>query len=180
MSESLVYDRHNLRFTASKMRPSSPDDETWYVWVTRISSGLHLSPQTFLAREPTPDELELLAEAWIMEKAGNDDPPPTPCAACGLHLTPDHADTDYQFDNALWIHFHGGYGMFVESPDFTNGELKAVICHDCAHRLCAENPWLDRLLDPIGSHAHRQPEPYETLKAEGHRGWDIDRATMGE
>ena len=39
------------------------------------------------------------------------------CYACEAVLKPDSAcpDTEYQFDNALWIGFHGGYGMFVDN-----------------------------------------------------------------
>lgn len=38
------------------------------------------------------------------------------CVACKTELEPDSAnpDTDYQFDNALWIKFEGGYGMFID------------------------------------------------------------------
>ena len=45
------------------------------------------------------------------------------CARCGAELTPDsfyrdrHEECTYQFDNALWIGFHGGYGMFVDNVD---------------------------------------------------------------
>lgn len=40
------------------------------------------------------------------------------CYACGTELTPEHGDTDYQFDNALWITLDGGYGMFIEDEAF--------------------------------------------------------------
>jgi hypothetical protein len=39
------------------------------------------------------------------------------CYACGVKLVPDNAcpDTQYAFDNALWIGLYGGYGMFVDN-----------------------------------------------------------------
>jgi len=40
------------------------------------------------------------------------------CYACNAELEPDGPDTDYQYDNALWITLDGGYGMFVESESF--------------------------------------------------------------
>ena len=43
----------------------------------------------------------------------------TTCYACDAELVPDHGAPDdpvtYQFRNALWIGFHGGYGMFVDN-----------------------------------------------------------------
>lgn len=33
------------------------------------------------------------------------------------HEMPDGRETVYQFENALWIGFHGGYGMFVDNLD---------------------------------------------------------------
>src|SRR3954471_23803618 len=78
------------------------------------------------------------------------------CLGCDQELTPvvpdreDEPTQRYQFDNALWIAFHGGYGMFVDnldatlSPDYSpikresrilpgNPDYEAVICHLCAH-----------------------------------------------
>lgn len=39
------------------------------------------------------------------------------CVACGTDLEPEFAgiETKYQFDNALWIAFHGADGMFVDN-----------------------------------------------------------------
>jgi hypothetical protein len=43
----------------------------------------------------------------------------TTCIRCGGELVPDEGAPDdpvtYQFQNALWIAFHGGYGMFVDN-----------------------------------------------------------------
>ena len=136
----------------------------------------------------------------------------------------------YQFDNALWIGFHGGYGMFVDNLDATHAnntedrwlrdedgeyltepkgvragsgpltdrivwgdrpienpqwkptyieerildqpDYEAVLCHDCAHDMCAREPWLALLLNPHGSHAHKT----EWKDAHpDHWGWDYDR-----
>lgn len=144
----------------------------------------------------------------------------TNCVACGNNLPPGLAgemgdlDNDYQFDNALWIGFHGGYGMFVDNTDATmqsnpddmylrdeDGEYliaeggglipnpeympefreprllpgqpdyEAVICHDCAHDLCKRVPWIEKLLNPHGSHAHSIRKDWT-----GHTGWDLPHA----
>ncbi len=46
---------------------------------------------------------------------------PVNCVACGAELLPEFEGkpTDYQLDNALWIGFFGGYGMFVDNLDAT-------------------------------------------------------------
>lgn len=51
---------------------------------------------------------------------------------------------------------------------------EAVICHECAHDLCDLVPWIYTLIQPVRSHAHRQPEPFNTLFRTGHHGWDLD------
>jgi len=106
----------------------------------------------------------------------------------------------YQFDNAMWIGFHGGYGMFVDNMDVSwpaNGmdrfddegnenpgwkpeyvekrilkgaDYEAVICHDCAHAACEALPWMARLLNPVHSHAHRGE--YHGQHPD-HIGWDF-------
>jgi hypothetical protein len=49
----------------------------------------------------------------------------TTCTRCDTELTPESYYEDrpdectYQFDNVLWIAFHGGYGMFVDNLDAT-------------------------------------------------------------
>ena len=141
------------------------------------------------------------------------------CYACNAVLVPDLmrpdeapvllngeplADYDpyenhYQFDNCLWIGFHGGYGMFIDNMDVhwpSNGmdrfdddgnerpgwepefsvkrmlrgaDEEAVICHDCAHEACEALPWMARLLNPVHSHAHRQE--YHDAHPD-HVGWD--------
>lgn len=41
------------------------------------------------------------------------------CLGCGKALKPQLGDvsTNYQFDGALWLGFHGGYGMFVDNVE---------------------------------------------------------------
>ena len=161
----------------------------------------------------------------------------TNCTRCGGELIPDDAmpDTPYAFDNALWIAFHGGYGMFVDNlevrlptnsedrwlrdddgeyligtdcicdvqdatvplefhefkcpcrnpidnpdwqPEFTEDRIlpgqpdyEAVLCHDCAHGLCEREPWLNKLIDPLRSHAHKTA--YQNAHPD-HFGWDYD------
>lgn len=54
--------------------------------------------------------------------------------------------TNYQFDGALWIEFHGGYGMFID-PVFESNP-KVVICEQCAYNLMEKVPWVKWLLQP--------------------------------
>ena len=141
------------------------------------------------------------------------------CSRCGVNLVPDRAfpDTDYQFNNCLWIGLFGGYGMFVDNiearlpintedrwlrhpdgeymtfedergvhpiedpewePEYREERIlpgqpdyEAVLCHECAHYLCAAEPWLDKLLNPYGSHAHRTA--WKEANPD-HFGWDYE------
>jgi predicted heme/steroid binding protein len=105
------------------------------------------------------------------------------CVSCQKALQPEWVvqakSCTYQFDNALWIAFHGGYGMFTDARlwhegkdtpvlNSTGADHEAVICHDCAHDLCEKMPWIGALIQPYSSHAHRTHAP-------DHTGWDIDR-----
>jgi hypothetical protein len=79
------------------------------------------------------------------------------CYACNKHLTPDNAnpDTEYQFDNALWIGFHGGYGMFVDN-------LEAKLPNNTEDRwLRDKNGEYLTFLDPLDENA--RPQPVENL-----------------
>lgn len=92
------------------------------------------------------------------------------CIQCDNKLTPivDYREETYQFDNALWIGFFGGYGMFVESPEYVHDDAntipkelpvathEAVLCHDCAHELTETIPWIKDLLNPYISHTHTE------------------------
>ena len=109
------------------------------------------------------------------------------CFKCDTELElncPDlvkEGETPYQFDNALWIAFHGGYGMFVESAwilddpkrtdRFPGAAYEFVICHDCAHEFMDNNPWLKNLFDPRQSHSHKMK--YVEANPD-HYGWDYD------
>ena len=76
------------------------------------------------------------------------------CANCGSELQPVFDGQKYprQCDNALEIEFSGGYGMFIDPI----GESRkiALLCHDCAHALCNQYPWMAELVDPYHGHMH--------------------------
>ena len=115
----------------------------------------------------------------------------TKCLACGNTLTVSEAEensaaAEYQYDNALWVGFFGGYSMFVDDieteignkePTLPGAAQEAVICHDCAHKLCEDVPWIRALLKPELSHSHgvafweKNPD---------HEGWDKPEALTGE
>lgn len=137
------------------------------------------------------------------------------CFACNDLLIPDHRPEDvevlvngepnydigfddfYQFDNALWIGFHGGYGMFTDNMEATlphvlgvpaneatydvkrklpgQPDHECVLCHDCAHEACDALPWMKRLIDPWSSHAHTAEY---TESHPDHYGWDYSIATQ--
>lgn len=107
------------------------------------------------------------------------------CFRCGhdLAFQQNLEDTEYQFDNALWISFHGGYGMFVDQVMFDEfdptlpfeADYCFVLCHNCAHDFMDENPWLKNLFHPISSHSHTS----EYLQANPtHVGWDTIMADI--
>jgi hypothetical protein len=91
----------------------------------------------------------------------------TKCIKCDAVLEPvGPSDTNFQFENALWLGFFGGYGMFVESRIFVQdpndmsemairgASYELVICHDCAHEFMDTNPWMKKVFDPAHSHTH--------------------------
>jgi hypothetical protein len=181
-----TYERENLRLTVHDINAEHDRPEQWLLNVNRISDGLHVGKQVWLEREPSDSEMQELWWNWVLKAAGNYEPEPTYCHVCKVRLKPDHTDTDYQFDNALWITFDGGYGMFVDDLDelykgqsqWPDKRDRVVICHNCAHELCDIVPWVKKLLNPESSHSHRSHEiPYLLLR--GHRGWDITPYYMG-
>lgn len=108
----------------------------------------------------------------------------TNCVNCSKELKAGsiNPESNYQFDNALWVGFFGGYGMFVDDIETDFGHKKpmlegaaeeAVLCHDCAHELCEQVPWIKRLLRPEKAHSHSQ-EFWKTNP--DHEGWDRDIA----
>lgn len=171
----IVHDHHNLRFTLYEKPPGRGEPDRPAIWilnVTRISDGHRLKGgQSFWTEEATT-RLPELAEAWILHAAGNEEPEPTPCQSCGATLVTDY-DSDYQFDNALWIDFGGGYGMAID-PIEDAAKMKVVICHTCFHDLCDAVPWIGDLLQPTSSHSHRMEES-PVLLEQGHEGWDLNR-----
>lgn len=177
----IVYERDGFRFTASPMG-ARPD--AFVFNVTRIVDGHHLKPQWFLNSEPSEADMIEGAAEWLLVAAGREPPKPAYCASCAVELVADHTDTDYQYDNVLWIEFHGGYGMFID-PAFDGrfpGPIRTsnphvAICHECAHSLCAQHPWIDSLLKPHGSHSHRSD--YHAAHPD-HWGWDYDRRATDE
>jgi hypothetical protein len=179
-NEVKVQDRHDVFEAVCRLIPrreSNPDStDRWIVDFYRIADGHHLGPQRWLNRMATEDELVQILDHWIYEKAGSQSPPKVYCRSCKAELIPDaKSDTDYQFDNALWIRFDGGYGMFIDP--FDEAPPKAVICHECAHKLCDENPWLKDLLNPHGSHSHKSA--YVDANP-SHYGWDYDHRAESE
>lgn len=207
----ITVERDNVRFTLS-----NPRFGLWVFNAERISDSHRLPGQKLFSKDPS-DFMGDIIKMWESEHGHlKAEPIPIRCYACGGALVSDH-DTEYQFDNALWIALHGGYGMFVDACEFpTNtadrwfrddaGEYilagdgqpiedpdwepdypeprtlpgrpdkEVVICHSCAHDLCEKVPWMNTLIEPLSSHAHRYQE-IPSLLAEGHRGWDLDGHT---
>lgn len=182
---TLTYEYENIRFTCSPMgnRPNH-----YVVNATRISDGHSLHTyggkrrgidQTFFTSDqpPTQAYFERVCHYQILTAIGNFEPEPVLCYACHATLEADD-DSDYQFDNALWIDFKGGYGMFIDQignqpgPYPKKGEHEVVICHECAHKLCETVPWVERLLEPLKSHSH-PVDKIADLVAQGHQGWDL-------
>lgn len=182
--ETLTYDYENIRFTCF---PMPGRHEIYVVNAHRISDGRHLNryiKQVFIAKIDADaagitlqEHFEATCKRRMLETLGNFEPEPTNCYACDKALEADD-DTNYQFDNALWVHFEGGYGMFVDEPDqgLVTGytpKYRVVICHECAHALCKQVPWIERLIEPRSSHSHRTSD-HPRLLAEGHEGWDLN------
>lgn len=108
----------------------------------------------------------------------------TKCRNCSVELKnePINPESKYQFENALWVGFFGGYGMFVDDIDVSwsgaprtlpGAAEEAVICHDCAHELCETIPWIKELLRPDFSHSHREGFWQENPD---HQSWERDAA----
>lgn len=218
----MIYERDNVRFhvwmvPARPARTISGQDipaveAMWIFDAVRISDGHRLPGQLRLADDPS-EFIEEMADIWLTKYPLGVEPPVVRCLSCTKQLVSD-ADTNYQFDNALWIGFHGGYGMFtdemtgwpindadkwvrdsdgdyrvdednrpIENPDYEpeyeevrvlpgRPDHEAVICHECAHDLCVQVPWIKQLIQPEKSHSHRSAE-VPRLRAEGHVGWDL-------
>ncbi len=84
------------------------------------------------------------------------------CYVCNTALNPVFKNAPDQYDNALDISFTGGYAEFIDAT------YSVTICHECAHTLCEQNPWIDKLLQPEKSHAH-----IPGSVPPDHKGWDL-------
>jgi hypothetical protein len=106
----------------------------------------------------------------------------TTCIKCHIELVSCGSPNDepiYQFDNALWIGFFGGYGMFVDNmTDFEetppskilkSADYEAVLCHECAHEFVDLNPWIKTLFHPLSTHSHTATYLEQNPD---HVGWD--------
>lgn len=93
------------------------------------------------------------------------------CVDCGAELRfvfdGNNPQDSRQYNNALPVTLTGGYGMFFD--DIDTGDRTFFLCHECAHRLCEQIPWLGQLIDPLKSHSHR-PEYWAANP--DHEGWD--------
>jgi len=87
------------------------------------------------------------------------------CASCKKELLLPEDD-----DNALHVVFTGGYGAFVD--DYGEEPIEAWLCHECAHKACAEIPWMNEIVNPHKSHSHTQA--YHDAHPD-HFGWDYDK-----
>ena len=106
---------------------------------------------------------------------------PRTCDRCDKELVPQHDGCDHhcmwhrevepgQWDNALVVNFDGGYGMFV---DPIHREISAVLCHECAHELVEQEPWIRKAIgDPLLSHSHREGTVSAEHAAEQRKAWD--------
>lgn len=57
----------------------------------------------------------------------------------------------------------------VKAPIIQGSAHEAVLCHECAHKLCVDIPWIGKLLQPETSHSHLQEFWKENPD---HVGWD--------
>lgn len=109
-------EKDNVRFSLHQ------SGSMWVFNAQRISDEHHLPGQMLFGEDPSEWMEDLMAMWWRDHPGLGVEPPSHHCYACGAKLTSDW-DTDYQFDNALWIGLHGGYAMFVDACDFpTNTE----------------------------------------------------------
>ena len=87
------------------------------------------------------------------------------CAACGRTLKPvipssllgDNAYDargvlkSFQYEDALEIDLHGGYGMFFDYRSWDELPVRILVCGRCARKLLDDNPWLRVIIDSIES-----------------------------
>lgn len=162
---ALSYETHGVRLVVIDER---------HVNVTRIADG-HLVDHLRVQAAPGDGAgMAELADEWVTRRVGGIAPDGVTCSNCETVLrSATSSDTTRQYDNALWITFGGGYDMFIDylTPE---EQPEVVLCHACAHALCATVGWIGALLNPHESHAHRSDEIDSLLRA-GHTGWDLER-----
>lgn len=94
------------------------------------------------------------------------------CTKCGKAVIIIRHKELVEVDNALSIKFEGGYGWFVDPlNDDEADRLSIILCHECAHQFCDDNPWLTNIIEPHTSHSHTHE--YQDAHPE-HYGWDYD------
>lgn len=77
------------------------------------------------------------------------------CDNCGKELLPlcrseiTGQEEDYQFSEALWIYFQGGYGMFIDNTGPFEQEYSGVLCVKCAMELMNRYEWIKDLLSGV-------------------------------
>lgn len=88
---------------------------------------------------------------------------PESCTRCGTplpYLQPDDP-SEYSYDRALRIRASGGYGMFIDP--FVDGDPEILLCHACAHAVCAALPWFAAAIDADFGHSDGSSvDPEET------------------
>lgn len=114
--DTIECERDGVHFLIQRQerRDGSP---FWVFNAERVCDG-HYLPGQIVTDTDVTDMMDTLVDAWFKEHGSLAvKPEDTHCYACNAVLTSD-CDTNYQFDNALWITLGGGYGMFVESESF--------------------------------------------------------------
>lgn len=110
-------EKDSIRFTLSKQDHETVDCPVVFN-ARRVSDERRLPGQRLFRGDEgltiTEADFDSLVTAWLADHSDViPAPEPTLCFACKKPLESDY-DTDYQFDNALWIRLDGGYGMFVD------------------------------------------------------------------
>lgn len=106
--------------------------------------------------------------------------PPKPkkytCARCGKDNLYRMSGGQMEMDNVLMVQLQGWYGMFI---DYLSREEEAgyrfALCHECAHEVCEQNPWLNKIIEPFRTHSHTTE--YHEANPD-HLGWDYDTHFM--
>jgi hypothetical protein len=88
---------------------------------------------------------------------------PETCTRCGRelpYLQPEDP-SEYSYAKGLRLVATGGYGMFIDP--MMDGNPEILLCHECAHAICAAMPWLAAAIDASFGHSDGSTEdPGET------------------